>query len=427
MDTHPTPPRAALGLAAAAALLCAGPAPAEEVSPQARAAFYSEYAALAADVYITGGRVDKLVPMALASPWLRRQVKDAPDDATRARYEALAANTREALREEDAEAMSRVAPRAASKAQLNAAPVPAPESTPPTTAPPPAPPLATQATPGTYRAPQNDADCDRVDAPIGLVPVKKDFGWERLPELHRQTSARGWSVFVPDLAMDVWRRERAPDGVRPVYEYAIVYRGTDGAGGWFSNMRGLFANTPMVWDQYRQAADSTRDTLDLIENLHELTDSIFGRTDESARSKLLVTTVGHSLGAGIAKYIYLRDKRVTRVVGFNPSPIDGSSQVLVDDRPFVDAGRPPIDGDPRFPGVAMFMLYEHGEVLNRVSGGCPQGPVWGDEGGPLMHCESVNLSHGNWVRQHGMRPLACKLQLATRSGAPAPATTARAD
>ncbi|ARN22534.1 hypothetical protein [Piscinibacter gummiphilus] len=414
MDLHTRPRRCHLVLVAAAALAGIRPASAADTELQQRAAFYSQYAALAADVYITGGRVDKLVPMALASPWLRRQIKESQDAGAAERYEALAVTARQAQRDERADEMPAFATRAGT---------PAAPARPSSSASEPAP-LMSLATPGTYEAPRNPEDCNREDAPIALVPLKTRSGWERIPELHRETSARGWSMFVPDLAMDVWRRARAPEGGRAVIEYAIVYRGTDGAGGWFSNMRGLFANTPMVWDQYRQARDVTSDTLLLIDKLHALTDNIFGRTADGTGTKLLITTVGHSLGAGIARYIYLRDKRVTRVVGFNPSPIDGSSQILVDDRDQVDVGRATIDGDARAPGAAMFMLYEHGEVLNVVSGGCPTGPVWGDGGGPHMHCESVNLSHGNWVRQHGMRQLACKLQIAAWGIAPAPATTA---
>jgi len=415
MDLLTRPRRCHLVLVTAAALAGIRPASAADTELQQRAEFYSQYAALAADVYITGGRVDKLVPMALASPWLRRQIKESQDAGAAERYEALAVTARQAQRDERADEMPRFASLTVSPE--GAVPPDSSASSPP-------PPLVSRATPGTYEAPRSPEDCNREDAPIALVPVKARTGWERLPELHRETSARGWSMFVPDLAMDVWRRKRPPEGGHAVFEYAIVYRGTDGAGGWFSNMRGFFANTPMVWDQYQQAMDITSDTLKLIDNLHALTDTIFGRTAEGVKTKLLFTTVGHSLGAGIARFVYLRDKRVTRVVGFNPSPIDGSSQILIDRRNDVDLDRAPIDGDARAPGASMFMLYEHGEVLNIVSGGCPTGPVWGDGGGPRMHCESVNLSHGNWVRQHGMRQLACKLHFTAWGGDPAPATTA---
>jgi pimeloyl-ACP methyl ester carboxylesterase len=171
---------------------------------------------------------------------------------------------------------------------------------------------------------------------------------------------------------------------------------------------------------------------------------------------VLITTVGHSLGAGLARYIYLQIPQVTRVVGFDPSPIDGSSMVAVQDRPFVMTGRKPkqgesaddlavasaqvfrgelietamrtesggrkpqssmkagrrqpVDHDPIAPGAAIFMLHERGEILSLFAP-CQSGEIWGSEGGPRVACHVVNWSSGNPFRQHNMAELACRMSL----------------
>jgi hypothetical protein len=56
----------------------------------------------------------------------------------------------------------------------------------------------------------------------------------------------------------------------------------------------------------------------------------------------------------------------------------------------------------------IFLLSEYGEMVTRLAP-CESGPIWGEEGGPIVSCSSVNLSHGSPFRQHNMPQLACKL------------------
>lgn len=93
--------------------------------------------------------------------------------------------------------------------------------------------------------------------------------------------AAGGSSF-PELAIDVWRRERSSQDKPLEMEYAIVYRGTVGGGGWVSNLRGLTAMIPFVWDQYRQAAIATDAIIDQVLRLHALADSLLGRDKPTA-------------------------------------------------------------------------------------------------------------------------------------------------
>jgi pimeloyl-ACP methyl ester carboxylesterase len=387
---------------------------------RANAAFYWPYAALAADVYRSAGQADSLVPIALGSLWLRREVHESGSDEVVARYQALGVSEAKrkiggreqmrcaaALRISSAVSGDEIERPAGRAGCADERPVHDPIRDDDQ-------PLETDER-FVDQVPQTPEACDIRAGTDPAVPVEvamEVHRWERVPEFHRVTPARGWSIFVPHLAIDVWRRPRPADQGRPVVEYAIVYRGTLGTGGWVSNLRALTAFTPLVWDQYRQAARTTELLVRQIYQLHGLSDSLFERP---VATRVLITTVGHSLGAGLAQYIYLRQPEITRMVGFNPSPVNGASTLPLKARPIVMGGyRHPIDAamrDAHEPDAAMHLLYERGEVLSRVAA-CVSGPLWGDEGGPRTRCDSVDLSGGSWFRQHNMAQMACRLYLA---------------
>jgi hypothetical protein len=341
------------------------------------AAFYWPYAALAAKVYASGGTVDRDAAVLAGSSWLRAEVADSTDPAVRQRL-------REQLR-----------PAAANGAAHD------PEDT-----------------------PHDEDDCSSTRSgrpvPVGLDRAREEQRWEVVAELQRNVYPRGWSIHVPGLAIDVWRRPREADDGKPSFEYAIVYRGTQGPGGWVSNFRPLSAVTPFVWDQYHQALQATEDLVRQIRRLHTLGDVVLGRPQPT---RVLITAVGHSLGGGLANYVLLRIPEITRVVNFDPSPVDGASLFTPGpvsdaeqaegrhDRRWVTASRTqPFDSDERAPGVAIYSLYEKGEILTGLFG-CHSGPLWGSEGGPVRLCEAVDLSRGSAVAQHDMDQLACKLYL----------------
>ncbi|HET7794508.1 MAG TPA: hypothetical protein VFL64_14085 [Rhizobacter sp.] len=339
--------------------------------------FYWPYAAIASNVYATGGAVDVDMNAAFASEYLRAELRDSKSPELAQAY------------------INRSRKR------------PTPGDNPS---------LPRAALPGAYEETTGDnkledkepkvlEDCNYEGSKDPSVPVhtlSQDYGWTDVPELNKYPKSRRWSFFIPDLAIDVWRRKLSTNP-SPMFEYAIVYRGTVGSGGWFTNFRGLAAFTPAIWDQYLQAQEATTLIINQIYNLHTLSDELFRRAE---RTKITITAVGHSLGAGLAQYAYLKTPQIDKVVGFDPSPLNGSSLVPLDERAKVMRQRAVQDGTS-----TIFLLNEYGEMLTSLAP-CVSGPIWGDEGGPIVSCSAVNLSRGNPIRQHNMPQLACKLYVA---------------
>lgn len=405
----------------------AKPATAAPGALQATADFYWPYAALAAEVYGAGDRPDNYTMLAFDSPSLRQEVRElghAPAVERVGQLDQPAIQNDYAARYArvcgaEAEARARSAGRLAQWQQhctllddreaenLRKA-------------------ALRQVEANVYQdaRPADASDCRYLDnePKVPVAEAIAEYHWTRLPEFHAEAPARGWSLFVPDLAIDVWRRPREAPGGGRTLEYALVFRGTVGGGGWVSNVRGVTSFTPFVWDQYRQADRAGRTIIRRVQRLHALSDLVHER---STPTRLLFTTVGHSLGAGLASYVHVLNPEVTRTVGFNPSPVDGGSMVQVGDT--YNARRPAravvnrqiaegvrvADAEGAPAQAAIFHLYEEGEVLSRFSA-CSSGPMWGSEGGPMTHCDSVNLSRGSWIRQHNMAQMACKLALARR-------------
>jgi hypothetical protein len=395
-------------------------APSTAQSDKEKADFYWPYAALAADVYRTRGEVDSHIATALASPWLRNEVESFGSPAAQDRFRKLGYPEAEVLYRERLREKCKAEKLAAGAAEADDVQTPACQFEALSRAD--AERVQTESLNEPNRfvptEPKSKEDCEYTRRQQPMVPIdtlSTEYGWMRVPELQRQTSVRSWSIFVPELAIDVWRRPRPMAGNTPVMEYAIVYRGTVGGGGWVSNFRGLTAMLPFVWDQYRQALQATESLISQIDRLHTVGDELLGRKQPT---QLLFTAVGHSLGGGLAQYLHLRLHRITRVVAFDPSPIDGSSTIPLDKRPAVtDSGRRRFHLDPRDDRATVHVLFEDGEFISELAP-CHTGPVWGDEGGPWVRCERVNFSHGNTFRQHNMAQLACKLYLAHTGRSP---------
>lgn len=392
---------------------------AEQVA--AKASFYWPYAALATDVYRARGDTEDNMVMAVASPWLRAEIEALSDEAMKRRLRENL--TKRAFPEEATliyraklqercvqergqrltEGDSSLQPSCMAEADLAREEEEVAE--------------AADDEPNIFinEEPKSQKDCafNRGHKPLVWVDdvAKGPHGWTRVRELRRESTARGWRLFVPELVIEVWRRTRSLRGEPLDLEYAIVYRGTVGGGGWISNFRGLTALLPLVWDQYRQAEIATDSIIDQIDRLHILGDSLLDRPEPT---KLRFTAVGHSLGGGLAQYLYLRKHRISRVVAFDPSPIDGASLIPIEKRESVTSGgRRFVDFDPRDAQAAIHLLYEKGEFISKIAP-CTAGRLWGAEGGPWVNCESVNFSSGNTFRQHNMAQLACHLYLEQR-------------
>jgi len=262
---------------------------------------------------------------------------------------------------------------------------------------------------------------DEIKPRVPVSHITKRHGWRRVREIEKYSSTRSWRIFVPDLAIEVWQRTRTEPATRGRLEYAIVFRGTTGAGGWVSNLRILTAVVPLFWDQYLQAERGARRiveqiyVLDLLREEYEKEQAAAGRPSVP-HQRPLITAVGHSLGAGLARFVYYKVPEVTRVVGFNASPVDGGNTLIaVEDRPGVMQGRetdpggfcPTMRTTEAVP--SLFFLYEQGEILNSIEP-CHPGALWGSEGGPVSYCQAVNLTRGlDPLKQHSMGLMACKL------------------
>lgn len=279
--------------------------------------------------------------------------------------------------------------------------------------------------------PQQDSQCDDRSSARPKVPIKeaaREFGWERARELEKYAFTREWRIFVPDFAIEVWRRIRKDPVAVGQQEYALVFRGTAGYGGWFSNLRPITALLPGFWDHYKQAEASARRIVEQIYMIEFLryewqlgqARAGVGPPPRSDAIELpLITMVGHSLGAGLARYAYLRVPEATRVVGFNPSPVDGGHTLFpLAARERFTQGRRQDPGEfcvaPGTPlpseSPSMFFLHEKGDALTEIAP-CFSGPEWGSEGGPVALCQGVDLSHGSALRQHAMNIMACRLSV----------------
>lgn len=382
--------------------------------------FYEQYAPLAAHVYTTRGLADNRLNLAFASAWIRREESRAGEAAPEGSSDAFEHKLEETLQEAVAQVCTQ--PRPSNQVQGES--------------------FARGVADGTFcdqrsedalvfgmqpregvveftnAEPTGVEEC-RVSgegrAPVPLALVQKDHGWEAVTELSKYASTRGWRIFVPQLAIDVWRRSRNSSAEAPAVEYAIVYRGTVGSGGWVSNLRVITAALPLFWDQYEQARHATRHIVEQIYHLHTISDRRFEqKRNRKRKTEVLITGVGHSLGAGLAAYSYFRVPEMTRVVGFNSTPVTGARTMIpLEERGAVTApeSRKPADVEPSLAGghaPAIYLLHEHGEILSRIAA-CTSGPVWGNEGGPVIRCDEVRLDHGNTFRQHAMARFACHI------------------
>jgi hypothetical protein len=284
--------------------------------------------------------------------------------------------------------------------------------------------------------PADICDCEpkisssnRAPVPLSLLVRKNKSsgeagppGWVRDREIEKYAQTKNWRMFVPELAIEVWRRP-----YRGTFEYAIVFRGTAGKGGWFTNLRVVTGLIPIFWDQYQQARYAADKIISQVYIRHIMRlQAEYERSQQglpapakidSYKVEPYITAVGHSLGGGLARYAYLTNKAITRVVAFNPSPIDGSRSLIgLHERFDIEKGRRPDPGEycgagaAGSEGASIFQLYEKGEVMSKIAE-CESGRLWGAEGGPKIRCDQVNFVEGRkgMFQQHSMSPLACRL------------------
>ncbi|HNG04146.1 MAG TPA: hypothetical protein PLQ71_19830 [Nitrospira sp.] len=246
-------------------------------------------------------------------------------------------------------------------------------------------------------------DQQNVAVPI-LIP-----DWNRLMDFDKTPTPKGWWVFVPGLFLEVWTREPATRSPDDKPEYAIVFRGTQGGGGWWSNLRFLTSLIPLFHDQYSQADWAFARILDQI----AIREQKMSKNQEN-RPLPHITVVGHSLGAGLAFYSAFRNKGINRIIAFNPSPITGYFR------------EDPTTRAENLESVKQVdVIFENSEILHYINH-CNNGEQLDPNVPVTVSCHQLNLSGGSPVSQHEMGPMACKLTAIARQAASNPEVSSNA-
>lgn len=186
---------------------------------------------------------------------------------------------------------------------------------------------------------------------------------------------------VPGIGVQVWMKRG-----RVCPEAAIVFRGTDGqsADDWLSNLRWVLRLLPL-YDQYEQVQDYTPAFVARIE-----AEPCF------VRGRTRIVAIGHSLGGGLAQQSAFQDRRVRRVLAFDPSFVTGASDV----EPGLLARN--------VQGLQIDRIYEHGEILAYPRFVLRQlSPL--PACNPFIRTVRLNTLEGNAVEQHSLHGITVAL------------------
>ncbi len=204
----------------------------------------------------------------------------------------------------------------------------------------------------------------------------------------------GWKPFDGDARVDPprkrWRRKIKGLGYEVQVKHepgstplaAIVFRGTDQARDWLSNLRWITRMLP-VWDQYDQ-------TQVLVP---ELVKRIQSRYPDGVE----IVTTGHSLGGGLAQQAAYVSSQIKQVFAFNASAVTGYYSVSRKER------------RKNKIGMRTYRIYEHGEVLAylrlAVKSIYPLSTT-----DPKVVELRYDVLEGSVLAQHSMQALAVKLR-----------------
>lgn len=239
-------------------------------------------------------------------------------------------------------------------------------------------------------------DCDPANDAKVAIPLLIP-GWERLYDFDRIPRALGYHFFVPDLLIEVWARDyrvaKAASETAPRTEYAIVFRGTQGSGGWWSNLRFLTALLPLFHDQYSQAARTYPRLLEQI----QIREEELREHDPGRPTQPRITLVGHSLGAGLAFYTAFRNPGVHKIIGFNPTPVSG---FFATDHARRDHNLQSVE--------SAHLIFEDADILHYMNE-CRNGDPLAPGVTARIQCHEINLSGNNIFKQHEIGPMACRL------------------
>jgi hypothetical protein len=182
-----------------------------------------------------------------------------------------------------------------------------------------------------------------------------------------------------ELVYGVWYREGPDD----VVEVALVFRGTDGSGDFWSNFRWVTRFLSRGWDQY----DLARTIGPAIES--HVRERFSGKA-------LKIATGGHSLGGGLAQQAAYAAAGIKTVYAFDSSSVTGFYSI---EKAVRDASKQ---------GMRIYRLHERGEILAYLR--LIMSVIYPvTERDPHIVEVTYNFNRGSAVGQHSIQKLACAL------------------
>lgn len=231
------------------------------------------------------------------------------------------------------------------------------------------------------------------DCSEGAKPhARRDFGHDGMPGDCNENDPAKHRI-LDGLGIQIWARQG-----RDCPEMVIAFRGTDfsQSDDWLSNLRWITRILPL-YDQYEQSREH-------LDRLVARAIKLMGCMPKK------ITTVGHSLGGGLAQHAaYAQKSRlgrppVSRVYAFDPSFVTGYYDRAID----AEAKRKAVAG------LKIDRIYEHGEllayprfVLRHVY---PPAAC-----NPQVRLVRFDFLEGSFVAQHNMASLVRKMLANTSS------------
>jgi hypothetical protein len=222
---------------------------------------------------------------------------------------------------------------------------------------------------------------DAPNAPVRLQDTDflRERGWRQWEDIPAVSQPEDWRYEIEGLSYEIWEKEDANQVI-----VALVFRGTDDAADWWTNLRWVTRYMPFVRDQYMQVQSLTPLLVNKIQERHQ------GRN-------IRIVTTGHSLGGGLAHQAAYISDCIKEVFAFDPSPVTG----------FYSVPDPPRSENAR--GIVVQRVYERGEILASFRHAVRWFNPLSTKDPEIIEIR-FNLSRGPAIDQHNMRRLAYKLK-----------------
>ncbi|PHR18317.1 MAG: hypothetical protein COA37_20685 [Hoeflea sp.] len=210
--------------------------------------------------------------------------------------------------------------------------------------------------------------------------------WTRLPASatvpdrpdHRDGNQARWDG---TLSYGVWYRRIDPEKI----QVALVFRGTQTWGDWWSNARWITSYFGAGWDQYDLARSIA---------IHVADNLLVDHPELQGLDTPEFIAAGHSLGGGLAQHAGYASSRIGRVYSFNGTSVTG----------FYDIP----DRDVNKQGLRIYRISERGEILALLRAFMKIiYPVV--EKNPKIIEATYNYGIRGLVTQHSIEDLACAL------------------